>query len=164
MTGWRTAGPLSDAAQVQQGLWGSDPDGWARFAEPHNQPLFEAVLDATHTGPGTRLLDLGCGTAISSIFLAREFGVEVWAADLWIEPTRNRVRIDEAGVGDRVFPLEVEAHRLPFAHAFFDALVSVVAQSHIFRELLGGKHFIQENAELPFAPPTSCLHVCEHTL
>ena len=64
MTGWRTAGPLSPAVQVQQGLWGSDPDGWAQFAEPHNQPLFAAILDATGTGPGTRLLDLGCGTGL----------------------------------------------------------------------------------------------------
>jgi hypothetical protein len=45
-----------------------------------------------------------------------------------------------------------------------DALVSVIAHLDIFRELLGGKHFVQKNAELPFAPPTSCLHVCEHTL
>jgi hypothetical protein len=45
-----------------------------------------------------------------------------------------------------------------------DALVSVIAHPHILRELLGGKHFIQENAELPFAPATSCLHVCKHTL
>jgi SAM-dependent methyltransferase len=87
--------------------------------------LTEALTQVLALEPGMRVLDLGCGTAISSIFLAREFGVEVWAADLWIEPTRNRDRIDEAGVGDRVFPIEVEAHTLPFAHAFFDALVSV---------------------------------------
>jgi cyclopropane fatty-acyl-phospholipid synthase-like methyltransferase len=30
---------------------------------------------------GMRILDLGCGKATSSIFLAREFGVEAWAAD-----------------------------------------------------------------------------------
>jgi SAM-dependent methyltransferase len=87
--------------------------------------LTDALTQVLALKPGMRVLDLGCGTAISSIFLAREFGVEVWAADLWIEPTRNRVRIDEAGVGDRVFPIEVEAHTLPFAHAFFDAFVSV---------------------------------------
>jgi hypothetical protein len=28
-----------------------------------------------------RILDLGCGRAMSSLFLHREFGVEVWA---WI--------------------------------------------------------------------------------
>ena len=60
-----------------------------------------------------RVLDLGCGAAISSIFLARELGVQVWAADLWIDPTQNRRRIEEAGVGDRVFPIEAEAHTLP---------------------------------------------------
>ena len=42
-------------------------------------------------------LDLGCGKGLSSIFLAREFGVEVWAADLWIKPTENYKRFIEAG-------------------------------------------------------------------
>ena len=45
-----------------------------------------------------------------------------------------------------------------------DALVSVVSHFHILGELLGGKHFIQQNAELPFAPSPSCLYVREHTL
>ena len=47
--------------------------------------------------PGTRILDMGCGAALSSIFLAKEFGVEVWAADLWVKPTENWQRITEAG-------------------------------------------------------------------
>ena len=81
MTGWRTAGPLSPAAQLQMGLWGSDPDGWARFAEPHNQPLFAAVLDATGTGPGTRLLDLGCGTGLL-LALAQARGATVTGLDV----------------------------------------------------------------------------------
>lgn len=86
--------------------------------------LTEALTQALPLEPGMRVLDLGCGTAISSIFLAREFGVQVWAADLWIEPTQNLRRVEEAGVSDRVFPIEAEAHALPFAHAFFDAIVS----------------------------------------
>ena len=87
--------------------------------------LTEALSQVLPLEPGMRVLDLGCGSAISSIFLARQFGVEVWAADLWIEPSSNRTRINEAGVGDRVFPIETEAHALPFAHRFFDALVSI---------------------------------------
>ncbi len=39
--------------------------------------------------PGLRVLDLGCGRASSSIFLCREFGVQVWAADLWFSASEN---------------------------------------------------------------------------
>jgi len=89
--------------------------------------LTEALAQVLPLAPGMRVLDLGCGSAISSIFLAREYGVQVWAADLWIDPSANRARIEEAGVGDRVFPIEAEAHALPFAHGYFDALVSIDA-------------------------------------
>jgi SAM-dependent methyltransferase len=92
---------------------------------PNVMWLTEALAEVLPLEPGMRVLDLGCGSAISSIFLAREFGVEVWAADLWIDPSVNRPRVREAGVADRVFPIEAEAHALPFAHRFFDALVSI---------------------------------------
>jgi cyclopropane fatty-acyl-phospholipid synthase-like methyltransferase len=71
-----------------------------------------------------RVLDLGCGKAVSSIFLAREFGVRVWATDLWIDPHSNWKRIDEAGMGELVCPVHAEAHDLPYAHGFFDAVLS----------------------------------------
>ena len=58
--------------------------------------LTEALTQTLSLEPGMRVLDLGCGTAISSIFLAREHDVQVFAADLWIEPTLNRPRIEEA--------------------------------------------------------------------
>ena len=66
--------------------------------------LVDALAQLLPLEPGMRVLDLGCGTAITSIFLAREHGVQVFAADLWIEPSLNSPRIEEAGVSDRVFP------------------------------------------------------------
>ena len=62
---------------------------------------------------------------ISSIFLAKEFDVQVWAADVWIKPTSNWERIRDAGVEDQVFPIHAEAHSMPFADGFFDAIVSM---------------------------------------
>jgi cyclopropane fatty-acyl-phospholipid synthase-like methyltransferase len=49
-----------------------------------------------------RVLDLGCGRALSSIFLRREFGVQVWATDLWFSTSENRQRILDAEVDDGV--------------------------------------------------------------
>ena len=72
-----------------------------------------------------RVLDLGCGRASSSIFLRREFGVQVWAADLWFSAAENIQRIRDAGVEDGVFPFSADARSLPFAPDFFDAIVCV---------------------------------------
>lgn len=74
---------------------------------------------------GERVLDLGCGKATSSIFLAREFGIEVWAADGMTSPTENRKRAIEMDCAASVFPLRVDAHSLPFAKEFFDAAVAI---------------------------------------
>jgi cyclopropane fatty-acyl-phospholipid synthase-like methyltransferase len=74
---------------------------------------------------GMRVLDLACGKATSSIFLAREFGVEVWAADGTISPTENRKRAIGLQCEASVFPLRVDAHSLPFAKEFFDAVIAI---------------------------------------
>ncbi len=75
--------------------------------------------------PGMRVLDMGCGRCLSSVFLAREFGVEVWATDLWIKASDNFQRICEAGLEDKIIPIHAEAHSLPYAEGFFDAIVCV---------------------------------------
>ena len=75
--------------------------------------------------PGMRVLDMGCGKALSSVFLAREFGVQVWANDLWISATENWERIKDAGFEDRIFTVHAEAHALPYSEGFFDAAVSL---------------------------------------
>ncbi|MCK4873293.1 MAG: methyltransferase domain-containing protein [Phycisphaerales bacterium] len=89
--------------------------------------MTEALCDVMPIKPGMRVLDLGCGKALSSIFLAREFGAAVWATDLWISATDNWHRICEAKLEDRVFPIHAEAHSLPYADGFFDAVVSIDA-------------------------------------
>src|SRR5438874_789365 len=75
----------------------------------------EWLTTALDLRPGMRVLDFGRGRAASSIFLRREFGVQVWAADLWFSPSENLQRIRDAGVEEGVFPLQVDARSLPFA-------------------------------------------------
>jgi cyclopropane fatty-acyl-phospholipid synthase-like methyltransferase len=94
---------------------------------PNAMWLVEWLCEKLDLRAGARVLDLGCGRAATSIFLAREFGCRVWAVDLWIGPDHNWERARRMEVGDRVCPLRAEAHALPFARGFFDAVVSIDA-------------------------------------
>ena len=87
--------------------------------------LTEWLTEALELKPGMKVLDLGCGHGASSVFLRREFGVQVWSVDLWISETERWQRIRDAGVDDGVFPIHSDAHALPFAGGFFDAIVSI---------------------------------------
>ena len=87
--------------------------------------LTEWLASALDLRPGMRILDLGCGRAASSIFLRREFGVQVWATDLWFSASENIQRIRDAGTEDGVFPIHADARSLPFAVEFFDAIVCI---------------------------------------
>lgn len=87
--------------------------------------LTEWLTEQLDLRPGMRVLDLGCGRASTSIFLHREFGVQVWATDLWFSAAENMQRIRDAGVADSVFPLHADARALPFAPEFFDAILCV---------------------------------------
>jgi len=103
-----------------------DPD-WIseNWMGPHPLWLLEELCAHMELKSGMKVLDMGCGKGITSIFLAKEFGVTVFANDLWISATENLARIKEAGVENLVFPIHAEAHALPYAEDFFDAAVSV---------------------------------------
>jgi cyclopropane fatty-acyl-phospholipid synthase-like methyltransferase len=94
---------------------------------PHPLWLMERLLESFASAPGQRVMDLGCGKALTSVFVAREWGAHVHAVDLWISASENWARIQAAGEAERVVPIHAEAHALPFADAYFDAIVSVDA-------------------------------------
>ena len=125
-----TGGDLAGAARFPEFPRSAnyDPE-WmlANLMGPNAVWLTEALTEKMVLRPGMRVLDMGCGKAISSIFLAREFGVQVWATDLWIAASDNWRRIKEAGLEGQIFPIHAEAHALPFADGFFDAAVSADA-------------------------------------
>ena len=87
--------------------------------------LTEWLTEALDLRPGMRVLDLGCGRALSSVFLRREFGVQIWATDLWFSASENIQRVRDAGIEDGVFPIRADARWLPFSEGFFDAVVSI---------------------------------------
>lgn len=103
----------------------------ANMMGPNSMMLLEELLTDIPLNPRMRVLDLGCGNGLTSIFLAKEYGVQVFALDLWVSATDNYRRFQEAGVDDMVIPIHGNALDMPFANDFFDAVISVDAYHYV---------------------------------
>ena len=97
--------------QEQAELWGPGARDWSDYNEPMCTPFYQAVLDATGTGPGTRLLDVGCGGGFALMLAARRgatvSGIDATAA--LTEIARERVPGAPITVGDLEDPLPCDA-------------------------------------------------------
>ncbi|MEU4561579.1 methyltransferase domain-containing protein [Actinoplanes sp. NPDC023936] len=89
--------------------------------------LLEDLARDLDLRPGMRVLDLGSGKGATSVFLAREYGVDVVASDWWVGAEEATAVFEAAGVANRVTAVHAEAHQLPFDEESFDAIVSIDA-------------------------------------
>jgi len=75
-----------------------------------------------------KILDLGCGMGLSALYLVQAHGAEVFATDLFADPTDNYERFKSLGIADKVTPMTLDATQpLPFAKGYFDVIFSVGA-------------------------------------
>ena len=93
------------------------------------------------------MCDLGSGTGITSVMLAREYGLDVYAVDLWSDPDENRAFFREMGVPDeRIHPVKANAAEgLPFEPEFLDGVVCIDSYSYFGRD----PHYLGERL-LPY--------------
>ena len=98
----------------------------ATMMGPNAMRMSEEMASYLNITKDMRILDLGCGMGLSTLFLVREYGAQVFAADLWINPTENYERFKSLGIDGKTVPVYVDATKgLPFAHGYFDILFSV---------------------------------------
>ena len=124
---------------------------------PNSMLILEELVQDVELKPNMRVLDLGCGNGLTSIFLAKEFGVKVFALDLWISATDNYKRFQEMDLEDSIIPIHADALDMPFAEKYFDAIISVDSYHYVgnndtfFPEKI--KPLIKDNGLLAIAFP-----------
>ena len=104
-------------ALLQETMWGPNAIRQAEELASH----FTIIKDM-------KILDLGCGMGLSSLYLAMEYGADVFATDLFADPTVNHERFESLGIADKIIPMLLDATApLPFAKSYFDVIFSVGA-------------------------------------
>ena len=111
------------------------PELMKKIMGPNPLKLEEELLTGHRIPKGSLVCDLGSGQGLTSVFLAREYGFTVYAADLWSEPEDNRRFFAEMGLTDaQVLPVKADAAALPFAPETFDAVVSIDSYHYFGRD------------------------------
>lgn len=111
------------------------PELQAKIMGPNPIKLQEELLCNNKIPSGAIVCDLGSGQGLTSVFLAKEYGFSVYAADLWSDPEENRVFFEEMGISsEQITPVKADAAALPFEKNFFDAIVSTDSYNYFGRD------------------------------
>ena len=112
------------------------PEWMAKIMGPNPIKLEEELLRGHRIPGGAVVCDLGSGQGLTSVFLAREYGFTVYAADLWSDPEENRRFFDALGLDRKqIIPVKADAAALPFEKEFFDAVVSADSYNYFGRDV-----------------------------
>lgn len=111
------------------------PELQAKIMGPNPIKLEEELLWDNQIPKGAVVCDLGSGQGLTSVFLAKEYGFTVYAADLWSDPAENQKFFDSMGIPKgQLIPVKADAEHLPFEKEFFDAVVSTDSYNYFGRD------------------------------
>jgi SAM-dependent methyltransferase len=114
-----TTAQVQGSGTVQGTLWGAASEDWATLMEPQHHALFDAVLAEGRFIPGTRVLDVGCGSGLfAQLIAARGCSVSGFdASEPMLAIARRRTLHGTFHHGD------IEA--LPFPDESFDIVTGI---------------------------------------
>ena len=111
------------------------PDLMQKIMGPNPLKLEEELLMGHKIKEGAVVCDLGSGQGLTSVFLVKEYGFKVYAADLWSEPEANQKFFSEMGLTkEEIIAVKTDATDLPFEKDFFDAVVSTDSYNYFGRD------------------------------
>lgn len=93
---------------------------------PNPIKLLEELLTNHVIKSHGKVMDLGCGQGLTSLFLVKEYSFEVVAVDLWSDPSENDRFFANMHLGsNQIKSIQADALQLPFEYETFDAIVSI---------------------------------------
>ncbi|MGN1116754.1 MAG: SAM-dependent methyltransferase [Candidatus Ornithomonoglobus sp.] len=131
------------------------PELMAKIMGPNPVKLEEELLIDCRLPKKAVVCDLGSGQGLTSVFLAKEYGFKVYAADLWSEPEDNREFFSKMGLDDeQIVPVKADAADLPFEKEFFDAVISTDSYHYFGRD----PEYL-DSGLLPFLKPGGYIYI-----
>lgn len=110
------------------------PELQKKIMGPNPVKLEEELLTDNLIAKNAVVCDLGSGQGLTSVFLAKEYGYTVYAADLWSDPEENRKFFDKMNLSrEKIIPVKADAENLSFEKGFFDAVVSTDSYNYFGR-------------------------------
>lgn len=111
------------------------PELQSKIMGPNPIKLEEELLIGHQIPENALVCDLGSGQGLTSVFLAKEYGFTVYAADLWSDPEENRKFFNEMGLSEeQIIPVKADACELNFDKEFFDAVISTDSYNYFGRD------------------------------
>lgn len=131
------------------------PELEKKIMGPNPIKLEEELLTGHRIPENAVVCDLGSGQGLTSVFLAKEYGFTVYAADLWSDPAENQAFFDAMGVDrKKLIPVKADATALPFEKEFFDAVITTDSYNYFGRD----EAYLDEKL-LPFVKPGGYIYI-----
>ena len=122
---------------------------------PNPLKLTEELLINHQIAPHATVCDLGSGEGVTSVFLAKEYNFQVYAADLWSDPQSNQRFFHQMGLNDRdIIAVKADANNLAFPKNFFDAVICVDSYNYFGRDA----QYLDEKL-LPFVKSKGLIYI-----
>ena len=103
-------------SEINAKLWGAHAQDWADIQEGTARSAYEVAIERAGVGPGTRYLDVGCGSGMAAQIASSRGAVVtgIDAAQELLEIAKSRVKDGDFRIGD--------LEELPFADQSFDVV------------------------------------------
>ncbi len=95
-----------------------------KMTGPNAMLITEELLCSLDLRPTMTALDIRCGKSLSSLLVAKEFGMRVFACDDSVEPCENFAFYKRINMQNQIIPMKLDfSGDIPFSAEYFDLIL-----------------------------------------